>query len=302
MSEVRSQAQGIPSFARSEYGDIEAYFREVARHYDSDKENPYWAFSHDVLEHIIDSFLQKHFSENEKIRLFDAGAGTGNWTEFILSRTDKVSATMFDMNPAMLRVAHGKISGKSGHDVRIVEGNLEEKSHYPAERPNLTLCFHCPIGFARDTGAVLKNLHDHLEPGGMALITAPNKMHAFNFAKATARSNRELARIVLDGTVKFKDDMPEIFCYTPEEFSTELQSAGFSDVTVLGYPVTVYPDARDTKHHETTSSIDMLRNPSMRAALLEMEKTLCMDPANAYRGGSNLFAACIKSPHEYESH
>ena len=126
-------------------------------------------------------------------------------------------------------------------------------------------------------------------------MTAPNKFHGFDFVKATTSNTNELARIALDGTLKYKSDMPEIHCYTPQEFSDLLTKSGFGDVTVYGYPVTIYPDAGDTKHLKESTSSSVLSDPNQKRHALALEKRLCLNPDNAYRGGSNLFAVARKS-------
>lgn len=289
------QKMGVINFTRSDYSQVTSYFDDIAKDYDSDLDNPYWSFGHEILRYLIFRCMNEHFQEGQKVRLFEAGAGTGIWSQHILSMNEGITGKMFDMNPHMLRKAHEKIRTISGNDVEIVEGNLEDIHTFPHQKPNLIICFHGPIGFARESGTVLKNLYSHLEPGGLALITTPNKMHAFNFVLKTIGSIYEMARVVIDGTVKFKKDMPEIFCYSPFELKDLLLASGFDDVTVLGYPVTVYPSSKDTNPLQSETSAEELCNPTKRTALLVVEKILCLKPENAYRGGANLFAICKKT-------
>ena len=211
----------------------------------------------------------------------------------MLSRSQQVDAVLFDMNSRMLSIAHKKLS-QHKMSANYVEGDLEDSKSYPTEKPNLIFCFHCPIGFARDTERVLKNLYSHLQEDGLALITAPNKYHGFNFVRQTSNDFTELIRIASQGMVKFKKDMPEIYCYTPMEFQELLKQAGFESVTILGYPVTMYPEKGDTQHLKKSSIHQELKDPIHREATLNLEKRLCLDPKNAYKGGSNLFAVCKK--------
>lgn len=279
----------------SDYGQVDAYFHDVANRYDSDLNNPYWAFSHDLLKHLINTSVKNHFDETDPIHLFDAGGGTGNWSKYVLDNYGNSDAVLFDRNTSMLTVAQQKLRDHR-LSIKYTEGNLEEYGDFPHQKPNLIFCFNCPIGFARDTEKVLENLYQHLETGGLALLTAPNKFHAFNFVCQTQQDQRELARIALDGTVKFKQEMPEIFCYTPQEFKDMILDAGFADVQVFGYPVTMYPEKGDTKHLKATTINDILHNPIFREQALALEKRLCLNPENAYKGGANLFAIAKKLP------
>lgn len=281
------------NFARSSYDDVYAFFQEASKDYDSDLVNPYWAFTHDILKFILTKFITEHFQDARTIRLFDAGAGTGNWSRFVLSLGVGMRGIMFDMNANMLKVAKPKLA-QVDNSVYIIEGNLEVPSDFPSQRSNLVLCMHNVIGLARNTEVILRNLCAYLEDDGLAFIMAMNKYHAFNFTRQF-RDEAEILRVVQDGTVKFKDDMPEMFCYTPEEFERILRDAGFNEVTVLGFPVTVYPSMQDTKLLRKDASILQLKNPKARSELLALEKRLCLCPELAYRGGSSLIAVCKKS-------
>lgn len=281
-------------FARSTYKDICAFFDEASMDYDSDLKNPYWSFSHEILKFILRKFINEHFRANQKIRMFDAGTGTGNWSQYVLSLNERIDGNLFDMNLNMLKFAHSKIAQLNANSVKIIEGNLEVISDFPRERSNLILCMHNVIGMGRNTDLMLSNLFSYLEDDGIAFIMAANKYHAFNFARQF-RGEIEALRVLKDGTVKFKSDMPEMFCYTPLEFSNILFSVGFTEVTVLGFPVTVYPSPNDTKLLRTDTFDKQLKDPKARAELLALEKELCLYPELAYRGGSSLIAICKKA-------
>lgn len=281
------------NFARSNYSDVYAFFQEASKDYDSDLSNPYWAFTHDILKFILTKFITEHFQDARTIRVFDAGAGTGNWSRFVLNLGAGMRGIMFDMNANMLKIAKPKLA-QVDNSVYIIEGNLEVPSDFPSQRSNLILCMHNVIGLARNTEIILRNLCTYLEDDGLAFIMAMNKFHAFNFARQF-RDEAEVLRIIQDGTIKFKNDMPEMFCYTPEEFEKVLRNAGFNEVTVLGFPVTVYPSMQDTKLLRKDASVLQLKDPKARSELLALEKRLCLYPELAYRGGSSLIAVCKKS-------
>lgn len=285
-----------PEFQRSGYGEVCAFFAEANKDYDSDLESPYWSFTHEILKFILTTHIRHHFQATESIRLFDAGAGTGNWSRFVLGLNDRISGILFDMNAEMLKWARPKVGQLHGNTVRIIEGNLEIFADYPAERSNLILCMHNVIGLGRSSKKIIENLYAYLEDGGLAFLMATNKYHAFNFARHY-RGEVESLRVIKDSTVKFKDDMPEMFCYTPEEFKQLIRECGFDGVTVLGYPVTVYPTPEDTKLLRKDALDTRLKDPVERARMLAIEKRLCLNPWLAYRGGSSLIAIATKKAH-----
>lgn len=280
-------------FYRSSYSDIYDFFNEINNDYDSDLRNPYWAFSHEILKYILKKFIDEHFCNFEKIKLFDAGAGTGNWSKFILDSNRHIDGILFDMNKNMLDIAYLKNKKSKGNSIKFIEGNLETFDNFPSERGNLILCMHNVIGLGRNTDLILKNLYLYLEQNGIAFIMVPNKYHAFNFTRKYG-NNFETIRVINDKTVKFKPDMPEMFCYTPQEFEIKLINAGFREVTVLGFPVTIYPSIKDTKLMQKDTLEQQLKNAESRVRLLDLEKRLCLYPELAYRGGSSLIAICKK--------
>jgi SAM-dependent methyltransferase len=281
-------------FDRSDYSAIRAFFDEAAQDYDSDLENPYFSFSHEVLKFILTTFITNHFAGKDRVRLFDAGAGTGNWSKFVLGLNESISATLFDMNPNMLEKARRKFGDIQGKFIQIIEGNLEVKTDYPPEKSDLILCMHNVIGMGRNIPLILTNLYNQLDEGGLAFIMTPNKYQAFDFT-SKYRGEQEALRVIRDGSVKYRPDMPEMFCYTPYEFQTLLATAGFEQVTVLGYPVTIQPTLGDEELLQTRTTQQQLKDPRSRAALLEQEKSLCLRPDLAYKGGSSLIAVCRKN-------
>jgi len=172
MRHFNSSVRNNVNFSRSDYGDVRAFFAEASADYDSDLENPYWSFTHDILKFILNTNIKEHFSSDQEIRVFDAGAGTGNWSKYVLSLNDRISGILFDMNSSMLRKAYPKIGQLTGNRTRIVEGNLENLNEYPSERSNLVLCMHNVIGLGRNSERIIQNIYAYLEEGGLAFLMA----------------------------------------------------------------------------------------------------------------------------------
>ncbi len=293
---VMKQAQGClgnGEFASSSYADVMAFFDETASNYDSDRENPFWSLGHDLLKHFLKKYITDHFHQSMPLQLFDAGGGTGNWTEYLLATFPQMSSLLFDMNASMLRVAHIKLSIAYHGRCRLVTGNLENLREYPSYAPNLIICLHNVIGMVRNDDLVLRNLHDYLQVGGLAIISACPKYHAVihNF---TYGQLSEVGRVIQVGTAKFKAEMPEMYVYTPDEFRWKLIRAGFSVLNLIGYPVSVHPDAGDTKLLKRSTNFRILRDPILRRALLAQEKVWCENSANAYKATNLLLGICTK--------
>lgn len=170
-------------FERNNYSIISDFIDEASEDYDSDLRNPYWSFAHEILKFILRKFIADHFKEGQKIRLFDAGAGTANWSRFVLGLNERISGTLFEMNTRMLKVAHPKIAELHGNAVRITEGNLEVLTDFPSEPSNLVLCMHNVIGMGRNTNLILSNLYRYIEEGGLAFIMTTNAYHAFSTSR-----------------------------------------------------------------------------------------------------------------------
>lgn len=278
-------------FKRSSYKEIIDYFDDHIDFYDSYAINPYWSFSDDLLKYLLKKFIYEQFKNKKKLKIFDAGAGTGNWTKYILD-VQNSSAILFDMNPKMLQVAFKKLRSSQKSRYKIIEGNLEELADYPKEKSDVIICLHSVIGLARDTDKILKNFYSYLDHKGLLILMTPNKYHALSFSKAN-NNTQEIKRILQDSTVRFKKNMPEMFCYTPEELKQKLLNIGFKIVKVFGFPVTIYPDSKDTNplRKETTNKI--LMDKKKRKELFEIEKILSSDHQQAWRG-NNLIAVAKK--------
>lgn len=280
------------NFKRSTYKNILDYFDDHIEQYDSYAQNPFWSFSDDLLKYILIKFLRDHFKNRHKsIKIFDAGAGTGNWSKFLLDISCG-SAILLDINPRMLNVALRKLNSLHKYRFKVMEGNLEVLTDYPKKRCDVIICLHGVIGMARNTSLILKNLYYYFEDDGIMFLMAPNKFHACNFSK---KQNNiiEMERVLKDSTVKFKPDMPEMFCYYPDELEKELRQAGFKNITTLGFPATIYPASPDTKPLEKDTTEIRLRDSIKRKQLFEIEKILSLDPKFAYHG-NNLIAISKK--------
>jgi SAM-dependent methyltransferase len=288
-----SQTGNDFEFERSDYGSIVDFFNDAAEDYDSDLENPYFSFSHEILKFILTKHIREHFHGRKNIRLLDAGAGTGNWSKYVLGLNESIQGTLFDMNPKMLQIARQKLGSLRGIGTKIIEGNLENPGDFPPEKSDMILCLHNVIGMGRNISLILSNIYSHLEDNGLAFIMTSNKYQAFDFTRKY-RNFQEALRVVRDGSVKYKDDMPEMFCFTPAEFHGLLSNAGFDNITVLGYPVTIHPQKGDEQLMQKRTSQSLLKDKQTRAQLLSLEKQLCLNPELAYRAGSSLIAVCIK--------
>lgn len=280
------------NFKRSTYKDILDYFDDHIEQYDSYAQNPFWSFSDDLLKYILIKFLRGNFKNRHKsIKIFDAGAGSGNWSKFLLDMSTGFSI-LLDINPKMLNTAVKKLNLLHRYRFKAIEGNLEILADYPKEKSDVVICLHGVIGMARNTSLILKNLYYYLEDNGIMFLMAPNKFHAYNFSKK--RNNiLEMERVLKDGSVKFKSDMPEMFCYYPDELEKELREAGFENITILGFPVTIYPVSSDTKPLMKDTTEIQLRDSKKRKELFEMEKILSLNPRFAYQG-NNLIAIAKK--------
>jgi len=276
-------------FVKSSYSDIDAFFDEVYKDYDTDLRNPYWNFSHDILKFLLLHELLENFDVTRQLNVLDAGAGTGNWSKYIKDCFPSSKTVLFDRNHHMLSVARTKFSSLQSRNTSFVEGNLEQLENYLVNQFDVIICFHNVIGMARNSENVLSQLAKRLREDGIALIMAPNFYHSLIFL-LNQKNMVEFHRTLVTGTVKFKKDMPEVFCYTPESLRQLIINSGFKSCKILGFPVTVFPEQNDRFLKVETTSHHCLNDTKMRAGILALEKRLCLKEELAYRAGNSLLA------------
>lgn len=268
------------------------YFAEKADSYDDVETQAYWNLSDDLLWDLLAAEVLP--SDDRQFALLDAGGGTGRWMLKTLEAFDGVEATVFDISDAMLQEARSKADSQGFRDrTTIVQGDLHDVDDSLEETFDVIYCFHNVLGFVEQPDVVVENLVSLLAPGGKLACVVPNVHHGVYFNQKLGRLD-VAESICHDHRGTFTEEMPEMHFFDPLGLEERCREAGLQDVTVYGFPVTIYPGYEETQLSGNTRSIaELLSDEESRERVFEMERELSAQPHLNARG-NNLLAVGTK--------
>lgn len=273
-----------PRFEENERSrSVRAYFDGRARVYDPVADRPYWALSDRVLHEVLRATILRGLGDGDGVRILDAGGGTGRWALRLLRDLPRATALVADVSPGMLAVA-GRKAGRSAARGRL--DLLEHDLHAPLPkrlgRFDVVLAFHNVASLVADPAALVRRLGRATAPGGRIALVLPNLWQAAAKVQREGRPG-ELRRLAARASVRYADGVPELLVFTPSVARALLESAGFVDAAVLGFPVTIHPEG------DEESLTPALRDPRLLRRLARSEASFCLDAEAAARG-NNLLA------------
>ena len=256
------------------YENVKNYFNSKADNYDDVDDQLYWSFSDDFFKGVLKRESNR-FLLDKKIKILDAGAGTGRWTLFvneIFKDKFEISGTLIDISSKMLNVAKGKFEKLNLEtNFKFVLGNIENMPNIRNNYYNLSISFYNVINFVKNPKKALLEINKKLEKGGFHISILASKYHSYYFSILTNRLE-QIKEIKTRSKIKFNDDMPAIHCFTPEEAKNLYFSAGFREVKIFGGPNFIYPGMEETKIHGNTEEIqNKLINKDFYKELLDLE-------------------------------
>jgi ubiquinone/menaquinone biosynthesis C-methylase UbiE len=256
------------------YQKVTKYFNDKADKYDDVDKQLYWVLSDDFFKEVLRKELPALIS-NKDIKLLDAGAGTGRWTFFvheIFKDKFNISGTLIDISEEMLKVAKNKfIDLNLDKNFNFIFGNIEDLSNLKDDFYNLSISFYNVINFVENPNKALAEINKKLIPGGVHVSVLTSKYHAYYFSILTNRLS-QIDKIESESKIQFNDNMPPIFCFTPEEAKKLYISAGFSKVKIVGGPNFIYPGMEETKVIGSSKEIqNKLADQNFYSKILKLE-------------------------------
>lgn len=269
--------------------EVKKYFKAKAKDYDLVEQQVYWNLSDNLLWYMIRHLVLDKF-KNKKIKVLDAGGGTGRWLIKIINYLDSSEGVIYDISEDMLSVAKNKIT-KMGLDRRIstINGNLENMDNQADNQYDLVICFHNVLGFVNDTKKVFSEMTRILKKNGYLILVVPNKYHTLFFNIFIKRLH-VLDKIVQKNEGSFTDKMPDINLFTPSSIRKLYKTFNFTNVKIFGFPITIYPELEETKIIGNTENIKQILSDTKTFKKIEkIEKSLIFNEEAAARG-NNLLA------------
>ncbi len=243
------------------YDKVRTFFNDKASYYDETDLQLYWNLSDDFFKEVLKKEIPRLLSNKKKIRLLDAGAGTGRWAlNFYELFKDiySISGDLIDLSPGMLAQAIEKISqSKLSHLFNCSVGNIEQMDVIQNNSYDLSISFYNVLSFVKYPRVALYEIAKKLKDKGVHISVVGSKYHAYYFSlQNNIKKNLEL--IDNNSMVKFHANMPPMHCFTPEEISTIYKQSGFRKVEVIGGLNFIYPGTAETGRCNSTNSIESL--------------------------------------------
>ncbi len=258
--------------------EVAAFFTRRAPRYDRIADRPYWAFSDVVLRELLLRRVLHDVDPDRPLRFLDAGGGTGRWSLFLLHAFPRAAGVLLDVSPGMLDVAARKAArARCSGRLALLPRDLHEPVSRTLGRFDLVLCFHNVAGLVADPAALVRRLARVLVPGGRIALVLPNLYQAAWVSLRDGRTG-ELRRLRERAAVKYADSVPEVFAFTPATARRALRLAGCTEVSVLGFPVSVYP------MNGAEEPPAPLRGGRTLRSLVRAEVELCLEEEAAARG------------------
>ncbi len=256
---------------RNRHDPSRRYHDRVARQYDAIYDDPYWAL-HDELTW---RWIKPHVPTDLAAPIADLGCGTGKWGLKLLK--SGFAVTFLDHAAAMIEQARAKTEslGPKARRATFIVGDIVAMSELPSNHFGLVLAMGDPLSICTDPAAAAMEIHRILRPGGLAVVTADNKLAAIDHF--VERGNLDaLEAFIQTGRTNWltADDRErfELTTFTPATLCRLFERAGCEVVDLKGK--TVIP-VRQNKHLFTA--------PDSVSRLLKLEEQLAKDPSSAAR-------------------
>lgn len=261
------------------YEKITQYFNSKAFVYDDVDDQFYWVLSDQFYKSILQKQISRYFKNKKKIKLLDAGAGTGRWTlNFynLFKKRFKMSGILIDISKNMLEIAEKKFKQLSiENDFEFINGNIENMNDIKDSSMDIAISFYNVLSFVEKPKKAIEEVWKKLKKGGAYVSIVGSKYHSLYFSILTGRFN-ELDIIDKKSKVRFNDLMPYMHCFTPDEIKKIFKLVGFKKVLVIGGPNFIYPGMEETFTHGNTNSIKYkLNRKNIYKKIIEIELKYC---------------------------
>ncbi len=272
---------------------VKWYFKNKAGNYDLVEGQLYWKLSDDLLWETLKSQVLNKLG-GEEIKILDAGGGTGRWLIRIIKEMKGSSGVIYDLSNDMLQVAREKVSKlKISDRVKLVNGNIERMSDQESSQYDIVICFHNVLGFVQNIQGAFREMSRVLKKGGYLVMVLPNKYHTIFFNMSVGRF-KVLDDVVIRDIGSFTNSMPKIRLFTPNYVRSLYKSHNFSNVRVYGFPITIYPNIKETRIVGNTETIkDILSRKKLFKKIKNIELKLILEEEAAARG-NNLLSIGVK--------
>lgn len=147
-----------------------------------------------LRQRYVKRAIRKHLPRNRQVRLYDAGAGYGQYSWYVLKEWPKARVFALELKIDYLRQFAAWMGGQEGSRFSFAAGDLQ--IYQPKNRYDLVIAIdileHIP-----DDLAVLNIFYQSLKPGGKLIISTPSdKDEAAKFTEEHVRPGYNMQDLV----------------------------------------------------------------------------------------------------------
>lgn len=180
-----------------------------------------------LLKDIFQRYLPKR-----KLKMLDAGGGTGKWAEFFCQQGHDV--TLFDNSKAMLQVAHNNFQEKEFcKEIEIIQGDICNMP-FNDNTFDFVLCDRNPIshcGKQKESYQAISEIHRVLQPGGIIIASVLNKYR--KITQLVMELQFEKAKALFKESYMQRADNQYTYYFTSQELQKVLEDTKFQNINLF---------------------------------------------------------------------
>lgn len=253
---------------KKEKTKVEKFFDKYAKDYVSDDLPPgiinaraAMSFANDITWH----FMLKYIPQNKEVKILDAGAGDGYWTQKLIELGYK-NVTLLDLSQKMLNEARRRLSNLShGIKIRVIKGDIVDMNMFDSNIFDYVFSQFDAVSYCLNPKKATKELSRVVKKNRYIIVSLDTK---FRRVPEFIEANQLVkAKKLLKTNISDEMGYPQ-YNLTWEELAEYYEEAGIEVIEVIGAPVFM--------HQINEEILEKLeKDPEIRNKLLEMELEYC---------------------------
>lgn len=216
-------------------------------------------FANDITWH----FILKYLPKNKNIKILDAGAGDGFWSEKILKLGYK-NITLSDISQGMLDEARKKLE-KFKDKISLVKADISKMKIFEDNRFDFIFSQYDPVSYSMKPKEAMKELSRIAKKGAYVVVCLDTKFR--RVPELIEAGQIDKAKELLKTNISYDFVHPQ-YNLTWEELSSYFGNAELEVIKVIGAPIFMHQVKEEIREK-------LERNIRIRKELLRIELENC---------------------------